>query len=73
MVDWKSVFFASAWARYDLASPGTFCLLPTSEQLPELRRDYQAMRDMYLSEPPSFDEVLSGLKDLEMRINEQSI
>ena len=29
------------------------------------------MRDMYLSEPPSFDEVLAGLNDLEKRINEQ--
>ena len=71
VVEWKSIFFASAWARYDIASPGTFCLLPTTEQVPELRRDYQAMRDMYLSEPPSFDEVLAGLNDLEKRINEQ--
>ena len=41
VVEWKSIFFASAWARYDIASPGTFCLLPTTEQVPELRRDFR--------------------------------
>jgi hypothetical protein len=35
-----------------------------------LRRDYQAMRDMYLSEPLSFDDVLATLADLERRINQ---
>ena len=30
-----------------------------------LRRDYQAMRDMYLSEPAAFDEVLDVLTELE--------
>jgi hypothetical protein len=34
-----------------------------------LRRDYQAMRDMYLSEPPRFDEILAILAELEERIN----
>ena len=36
---------------------------------PRLRRDYQAMRDMYLTEPASFDDILSTLADLEKRIN----
>jgi hypothetical protein len=27
------------------------------------------MRDMYLSQPPGFDEVLAVLADLEQRIN----
>ncbi len=56
-------------ANYDRASPGTFRLVPPPERLPSLRRDYQAMRDMYLSEPASFDDILSTLADLEARIN----
>jgi hypothetical protein len=28
------------------------------------------MRDMYLSEPPSFDDVFATLADLERRINQ---
>jgi hypothetical protein len=65
VVAWKGTFFGSGWARYDLARPGTFRLLPTDERLPELRRDYEAMRDMYLSEPPGFDVVHAVLNDLE--------
>lgn len=34
-----------------------------------LRRDYQAMRDMYLSEPVPFDDVIATLRAVEQRIN----
>ncbi len=67
---WKGQFFGSSWATYDLAKPGTFRLIPPTGRLPALRRDYQAMRDMYLSEPPSFDDILATLADLEGRINQ---
>ena len=69
VVEWKSQFFGSSWANYENAKPGTFRLVPPTERLPALRRDYQAMRDMYLSEPASFDDILSTLADLEARIN----
>lgn len=65
----KSEFYASAWARYDLAVPGTFRLVPAGHRLPDLRRDYQAMRTMIFNEPPSWDEVLSTLSDLEAEVN----
>jgi hypothetical protein len=70
VVAWKGQFFGSAWARYDLAKPGTFHLVPPAERLPALKRDYDAMSDMYLSEPISFDKVLAILAELEQRINE---
>jgi hypothetical protein len=70
VVEWKARFFGSAWANYDLAKPGTFRLLPRDARLPALRRDYEAMRDMYLSEPPTFDVVLAKLAELGRRINE---
>ena len=70
VVAWKGQFFGSSWANYDLAKPGTFRLVPPAARLPALRRDYQAMRDMYLSEPASFDDMLATLADLERRINQ---
>ena len=70
VVDWKRLFFGSAWASYETARPGSFRLLPSDERIPALRRDFAAMRDMYLTEPPSFDEVLETLSALERRINE---
>ena len=70
VVAWKGQFFGSSWANYHLAQPGTFHLVPPLARLPALQRDYQAMRDMYLSEPPSFEDVFATLADLERRINQ---
>ncbi|MHC5538622.1 nucleotidyl transferase AbiEii/AbiGii toxin family protein [Singulisphaera rosea] len=69
VVEWKARSFGSSWARYDLAKPGTFRLVPGIERISELRRDYQTMRIMYLYEPPKFDEVVGRLTALEERIN----
>jgi Nucleotidyl transferase AbiEii toxin, Type IV TA system len=69
VVRWKSRFFGSAWARYDLAVPPTLRLVPPAVRQATLRRDYQAMRDMYLSEPMPFDEILDTLTSVERQIN----
>lgn len=71
VVLWKSQFFGSSWANYDLAKPGTFRLVPRAERLPALQRDYQSMRDMYLNKPVSFDDVITILSDLEHQINQE--
>lgn len=70
VVEWKSQFFGSSWANYDRAKPGTFRLVPPPERRQALRRDYQAMREMHLIEPASFDDILATLADLENRINQ---
>jgi len=67
---WKSQFFGSSWANYDKAKPGTFRLVPPAERQGALKRDYQAMRDMYLTDPASFDDILTALAELERRINQ---
>jgi hypothetical protein len=69
VVRWKSQFFGSSWANYGQAKPGTFHIVPPAERHVALRRDYHAMRDMYLTEPASFDAILATLADLENRIN----
>lgn len=69
VVNWKSRFFGSAWAHYELARPGTFRLVPPEWRQSALRRDYEAMRDMYMTEPTHFAGVLKVLAELEGRIN----
>ena len=69
VVEWKSQFFGSSWANYDQAKPGTFRILPPAERQAALGRDYHAMRDMYLTEPASFDDILVTLANLENRVN----
>jgi hypothetical protein len=44
--------------------------VPAPERESALRRDYQAMRDMYLSEPTPFEEILGTLADIERQVNE---
>lgn len=73
VVAWKNLFFRDAASNYAQAKPGTFRLVPRSERLPELQRDYQLMRDMYLNEPVSFDEIMSALVNLEHRINQADL
>jgi len=69
VVHWKSRFFGASWAKYDEAVPGSFQLVPPPTRLSSLRQDYQAMRDMYYSEPANFDDILATLARLEERIN----
>lgn len=69
VVEWKSRVFARQWARYDIARPGSFRLLPPPARRAELARDYAQMRAMFLSAPPTFDAVLDTLDDAERRLN----
>lgn len=69
VVSWKNLFFSNSSTNNHQAKPGTFHLVPRAERLPELQRDYQFMRDMYLNEPVNFDDILSTLSNLEHRIN----
>lgn len=69
VVEWKSRVFARQWARYDLARPGTFRLLPPVARITPLARDYAQMRAMFLSPPPEFDAVLEALEAAERILN----
>lgn len=72
VVDWKARFFARSWARYDLAKPGAFRLVPPAARVAELARDYQEMQDMFLDAPMAFDTILETLRRLEDRINQSA-
>ncbi len=69
VVKFKKIYFASTWANYDSAFPGTMKLVPNEALHKLLREDYKAMREMFVDEPLSFDEIIERLKVLEARIN----
>jgi hypothetical protein len=71
VADWKNRFFAASWARYDLAAPGSFHLMPPGFRLAELEKDYHAMRDMFLAPPPSFQSLMETVSALERQLNER--
>lgn len=70
VVQFKSRFYPSRWAHYELAAPGSFKLLPsTEENLRHLERDYQDTRVMIFGGVPSFERILASLSKLEAEIN----
>jgi hypothetical protein len=72
VVEHKSVFFRSGWAKYNEARTGHLRLVPGGERQRSLRLDYDKMKDMFFGERPSFDEILSTLGQLEARINSET-
>lgn len=64
----KTVYFRSGWARYDLAHPSTFRLLPPESRLAGLEADHRAMMPMFFTPPPPIAEVIETLAALETRI-----
>lgn len=69
VVEWKSRVFARAWARYDLARPGSFRLVPGESRRAALAQDYAQMRPMFLSEPLPFAELMQSLTQAEHALN----
>ena len=66
----KETFYPSAWARYDLARPGSFRVLPAENRIAALEKDYRDMAVMIFGEPPKFDWIMETLAALEQEINE---
>lgn len=69
VVVFKERFYRSSWARYDLAKPGTFRLLPTESGDSELQKDYSEMQPMIFRFSPSWSEIIATLAELEEEIN----
>lgn len=66
----KTIMFADASVSYATAVLGALRLSPSTEIREALAVDYAAMADMFMADPPAFAELLSGLADLETRINQ---
>lgn len=69
VVTFKERFYRSPWARYDLAKPGSFRLMPTERGNAELQKDYSEMQPMIFHSIPSWKEILTGISNLEAEIN----
>ena len=66
----RQIFFKISWVDYDTLRKGSLRLLPSLVHLSDWRRDYEAMREeMFFDEPPSFDEVLTVIKQFEEAFN----
>jgi hypothetical protein len=66
----KRRFYHKQAARYDLARPGTLALVPPDRKMDTLQKDYNDMKAMFFSQPPSWDRVLEDMAAFEKRVNE---
>jgi hypothetical protein len=69
VVAFKQRFYPRGWAHYELATPGTFRLLPAGQVLAAIEKDYAQMRNMIFGRYPGFDEIMETLRTLEAEIN----
>ncbi len=69
VVEFKERFYPRGWARYDLARPGTFRLVPEGQILAAVREDYRAMATMIFGNIPSFEDIMTILTTLQDEIN----
>ena len=69
VIRFTQMFYPCSWARYDLAKPPTYRLIPENHMKRFLYGDYEKMKEMFFGEIPSFDEILENLTELESEIN----
>jgi hypothetical protein len=65
----KSRYFASAWAHYDTATPGTLKLVPPAYRWAAIAADYETMRPMFTTEPIPFNTLMAHLRSAEAALN----
>lgn len=65
----KETYYPAAWAHYDLAKPGSLVVVPDEDQTRELATDYRNMRQMFLKDPPPFEQVIESLRSFEGEVN----
>ena len=63
------MFFTSPDLNLATAIPGSYTLLPNAEMARDLKRDYRAMHGMIFGSPPTFDEILGSVKNIENQLN----
>lgn len=69
VANFKARFFHTSWSNYDSARAGTLKLTPAEGREDELRRDYGKMKPMFLTEPPTFSEIMETLKGAQQNLN----
>ena len=67
----KKAFYNANYANYDDCSIGKFRLIPHQIGLHRLQSDYEKMINagFFFKTPPSFDEIINSLSQLEQKIN----
>lgn len=68
----KTAFFNASYANYENCLKGGFKLIPSENELKQLKTDFSKMHDagMFYEQTLPFDEVVNVLSQLEAQIND---
>lgn len=69
VVEFKKKFYHRSWPNYDDAVEGSLKLIPPSQVLTAMQKDYVAMQEMIFGDRPTFEEIIGALTNLEIEIN----
>ncbi len=72
VIEHKKAFFNASYTNYDDCLSSKFRLVPAGPYLENLENDFSQMvkTGMFHEVPPTFDEIIKGLKNLEKTINQ---
>lgn len=73
VVEFKMRFYPRGWAQYELACSRTMKLIPPKRILDAMRNDYASMQEMIFGQSPEFDDIVDGLRKLEIEINQLEV
>ncbi len=65
----KSKFYPRKWAKYEEANTEKLRLVPDEYRFKEIEEDYDNMTEMFFGKYPSFEEIMTELKNLEKEIH----
>jgi hypothetical protein len=69
----REIFFRYSWVDYTTHRAGSFRLVPLADHLAAWKADYDAMRGpMFFGETPSFEDILTWVREFENRMNKTS-
>jgi len=69
VVEHRRIFFGRGWIDYSTMVRGKLLLMPSEKRIEEWHDDYQNMQQMFFTDPPSFDQLLSPIRAFEHRFN----
>ena len=70
VVDFNMKFYRCPWAKYEEAYPGTIRLIPQEKYFSEIQDDYGRMKNMIYGTVPSFEQIITVIRELEEEINQ---
>lgn len=69
VVEHKSIFFRSGWAKYGEAVPGSLKIVPPEIRMKALRSDYIRMQEMFFGKVTEFNGIIERLTKWEDAFN----